>query len=178
MEERDRAVSKQDRMPRELHGCTRRHSVGTGRREREGKLGERGEGVEAAAEPMFMFTFFRPRSRHPIRNKTDTPTLLNVPLQRGDHSPPHADLGHQPESSGSRREIKLYITTSPSSERAICFVGGVALMASCVFGILDVPLIWHDFPKYLVYWYLFALGAVGCGVKMVGFGVHFFSKRV
>lgn len=79
--------------------------------------------------------------------------------QHGDHSPPHDEQGDS-SGSGGRRKIELYITTTPSSEKAICFVGGCALMVASLLEIINIPLIWHDFPRYIVYWYLFAFGAL------------------
>ncbi|CAD7969926.1 unnamed protein product [Amoebophrya sp. A120] len=61
--------------------------------------------------------------------------------------------------AGTAREIKLYVSTNPSSERAICLIGGFALMFTCFLYIIDVFLIFSMLPHYLTYWFLCVFGA-------------------
>lgn len=58
------------------------------------------------------------------------------------------------------REIKLYISANPSSERAICLAAGASLLFTSSLWILDIPLLWRSLPKYLVYCFLAVFGGV------------------
>ena len=48
----------------------------------------------------------------------------------------------------------------PPMEKAACLIGGAVLLFVSFLHMIDIPMLWEDFFKYISFWYLAAIGAV------------------